>query len=135
MPILTLDHLSLYTKWTTDVCCSSDPWEDFPLALFVRDTLCETILMLLVPTGHPGTSVSWLQGNPCVVTRASRVVLVVKNMPTNAGRCKRHQFDPWVGKIPWRRAWQPTPVSMPGESHGLEPGRLQSIGSHRVGHD
>ena len=31
---------------------------------------------------------------------------------------KRHEFDPWVGKIPWRRAWQPTPVFWPGESHG-----------------
>ena len=27
-------------------------------------------------------------------------------------------FDPWGGKIPWRRAWQPTPVFLPGESHG-----------------
>ena len=26
--------------------------------------------------------------------------------------------EPWVGKIPWRRAWQPTPVFLPGESHG-----------------
>ena len=26
--------------------------------------------------------------------------------------------DPWVGKIPWRRKWQPTPVFLPGESHG-----------------
>ena len=33
-------------------------------------------------------------------------------------RCKRYEFDPWVGKIPWRRAWQPTPVCLPGESHG-----------------
>ena len=32
-------------------------------------------------------------------------------------RHKRHGFDPWVGKIPWRRAWQPTLV-LPGESHG-----------------
>ena len=30
----------------------------------------------------------------------------------------RHGFDPWVGKIPWRRKWQPTPVFLPGESHG-----------------
>ena len=30
---------------------------------------------------------------------------------------KRLGFDPWVGKIPWR-AWQPTPVFLPGESHG-----------------
>ena len=33
-------------------------------------------------------------------------------------RHKSHGFDPWVGKIPWRRKWQPTPVFLPGESHG-----------------
>ena len=27
-------------------------------------------------------------------------------------------FDPWVGKMPWRREWLPTPVFLPGESHG-----------------
>ena len=35
-----------------------------------------------------------------------------------ASQCRRHRFDPWVRKIPWRRAWQPTPVFLPGESHG-----------------
>ena len=30
---------------------------------------------------------------------------------------KRYGFNPWVKKIPWRREWQPTPVSLPGESH------------------
>ena len=29
-----------------------------------------------------------------------------------------HRFDPWVRKITWRRAWQPTPVFLSGESHG-----------------
>ena len=33
-------------------------------------------------------------------------------------RCKRCGFSPWTGKSPWRRKWQPTPVSSPGESHG-----------------
>ena len=33
-------------------------------------------------------------------------------------RCKRHRFDPGVGKNPWRRAWQPTPVFLPEESYG-----------------
>ena len=33
-------------------------------------------------------------------------------------RRKWHRFHLWVGKIPWRRAWQPTPVFLPGESHG-----------------
>ena len=34
-----------------------------------------------------------------------------------SGRSKRCVFDPWVGKIPWRRSWQTTPVFLPGESH------------------
>ena len=33
-------------------------------------------------------------------------------------QCKRHWFDPWVGRIPWRGKWQPTPVFLPRESHG-----------------
>ena len=44
---------------------------------------------------------------------------MVKNSPTNAGGVKRHlSQDPWVRKIPWRRAGQPTPVFLPAESHG-----------------
>ena len=35
-----------------------------------------------------------------------------------ACQCKRHGFDPWGGKSPWRRKWQPTPVFLPGASHG-----------------
>ena len=33
-------------------------------------------------------------------------------------QCRRHRSDPWVGKIPWRRAWQPTSVFLSGEFHG-----------------
>ena len=51
-------------------------------------------------------------------------------------QCRRPGFDPWVGKIPWRRAWQPTPVFLPGESPWTEePGGLQSMGSQRVRND
>ena len=60
---------------------------------------------------------------------------MVKNPPANAGRLKRHRFDLWVRKIPCRRAWQPTPVFLLGESPGQEPGRLQSLASQRVRHD
>ena len=98
--------------------------------------------------------------------------LVVKNPPVGAVDAR---FYPWVRKIPWRKAWQSTPVLLPGESHGKrnlvayspwgckesditehnmeeemathcnilawkipwteEPGRLQSMGLQRVGHD
>ena len=33
-------------------------------------------------------------------------------------QCKRGRFDLWVGKIPWRRVWQPTPLFLPGEPYG-----------------
>ena len=36
----------------------------------------------------------------------------------SACQCRRCAFDPWVGKIPWRRKWQPTSVFLPGKSHG-----------------
>ena len=36
----------------------------------------------------------------------------------SACQCRRCRFDPWVGKISWRRKWQPTPVFLPGKSQG-----------------
>ena len=36
----------------------------------------------------------------------------------SACQCRRHRFDPWMGKIPWRRKWQPTSVFWHGKSHG-----------------
>ena len=50
---------------------------------------------------------------------------------------RNHGFDPWIGKIPWRRMCQSTPVFLPGKFRGQreEPGGLQSMGSQGVGHD
>ena len=64
------------------------------------------------------------------------MALVVNTPPANAGDI-RLRFDPWVRKIPWRRAWQPTPVVLPGKSQGQRSpmGRLQSIVSQRIGYD
>ena len=36
----------------------------------------------------------------------------------SACQCRRGWFNPWIGKISWRRKWQPTPVFLPGKSHG-----------------
>jgi len=48
----------------------------------------------------------------------------------------RPGFDPWVGKIPYRRAWKPSPVFLSGESPWIaEPGKLQSMRSQRDGHN
>ena len=49
---------------------------------------------------------------------ASQVVKLIKNLPAQCRRHKRHRFSLWAGKIPWRRKWQPTPIFLPGKSHG-----------------
>ena len=53
----------------------------------------------------------------CGESYASQMALVVKYPPANA-KDKRLRFDPWLWKIPWRRAWQSIPVFLPGDSHG-----------------
>ena len=56
-------------------------------------------------------------------------------------RQKRCRFNSWVGKIPQRRAWQPTPVFLPGESQGqrslagYSPRGLKESDMTEVGHD
>ena len=45
----------------------------------------------------------------------------------SACQCRRQEFNPWVGKIPWRRKWQPNPVLLPGKFHGWR--RLVDSGS------
>ena len=57
---------------------------------------------------------------------------VVKNLQ----QCRRPGFSPWIWKMPWRIACQPTLVFLPRVYHRQEePGRLKSVGLHRVGHD
>ena len=62
------------------------------------------------PISLPGLGRSpgeWI-GYPLKCSWASLVAQMVKNLPAIQ--------ETWVGKIPWRRAWQPTPVFLPGES-------------------
>ena len=57
---------------------------------------------------------------------------MVKNPPTT----QETGFDPWVGKVPWRRERLHTPVFFPGEFHGQRSlVGLQSMGSQRLGQD
>ena len=57
----------------------------------------------------------------------------------SACQCSRREscrLGPWVGKMPWRRAWQPHSSVLAWRiPRTEEPNGLQSIGSHRVGHD
>jgi len=68
-------------------------------------------------------------GYPLQFSWASLVAQIVKYPKCRPG------FDPWVGKIPWRRAWKPTPVFLPGESPWTEETvGLELMRSQRVGH-
>ena len=57
----------------------------------------------------------------------------VKHPPANEGDAA---FNPWVGKIPWRKKWQPTPVFLPGKSNGQSSLEGYSpLGCQRVRYD
>ena len=69
------------------------------------------------PVSIPGSGRSSGEGigNPLQYSWASLVAQLIKKIYLQCGRLG---FDPWVGKILWRRKWQPTPVLLPGKSHG-----------------
>ena len=56
----------------------------------------------------------WLLNNPIMLPRWHSG----KESICPCRRYWRRRFNPWVRKIPWRRKWQPTPVFLPGKSHG-----------------
>ena len=60
-----------------------------------------------------------------LLTREGRLLCLSGEESTCQSR--RLKCSHWVGKIPWRREWQPTPVFLPGKSHGC-PGGVQSMG-------
>ena len=88
----------------------------------------------------PVMSSEWQASHPipgslnCFLERSFPGGISGKNPPANAVDIKRCGFDPWVEKIPWRSAWQPTPVFLPGKSHGhrnlasYSPMGLQRVG-------
>ena len=63
-------------------------------------------------------SLSWQSPLELGSLGASQVMLVKKEPSCQSRRYKGYRFNSWVGKIPLRRSWQPTPVFLPGESHG-----------------
>ena len=83
------------------------------------------------PGSIPGSGRSLGEGigYPLQYSRASLESQMVKNLLA----MWKPGFNPWVGKLPWRRACNPTPVFLPGEfPQTEEPGKLQSMGQQRV---
>ena len=83
-------------------------WAVTHFTCFIQVVKCNYIILWMENQQHlPGVESS----------SVSQVAQVVKNPPANAGDIRDVGFDPCVGKIPWKRAWQPTPVFLPGECH------------------
>ena len=74
---------------------------------------------------------SWVESISLYNCAASLVAQMVKNMPA----MRRPGFNPWVGKIPWRREWQPTAMFLPGKSHQQRSLAGYSLWGCRVGHN
>ena len=65
------------------------------------------------------SSLQWEHGGqPLWEVVSSPSLGIIYWMLVRALQCRRPGFDPWAGKIPWRRKWQPVPVFLPGKSHG-----------------
>ena len=67
--------------------------------------------------------------------RISGASLVAQTVKRIYQQFRRHRFDPWVGKIPWRREWLSTPIFLPGKSHGQRSLVGYSLWGHRVKHN
>ena len=78
-------------------------------------------LMTQMVNNLPIMQETWVQSlvweDPLEKGKATHSSILPLTISFNFVRCGRPGFDPWVGKIPWRRKWQPTPVSLPGKSH------------------
>ena len=92
------------------------------------------------PSVTPNRLVS-LKRTFCLCNMYQNIMLIRSELGFPGGSvgkriCLQGGFNPWVGKIPWRRDKQPILVLLTGEcSWTEEPGRLQSMGSQRVGHN
>ena len=75
-----------------------------------------------------------LQGRRSNFTLLNLSRLLFNPPNTLSCQCRRPRLNPWVGKIPWKRKWQPTPVFLPGEFHGRRSLSGHNPWGHRVGH-
>ena len=82
--------------------------------------------LILEPPKIGASTIWWMLPSILRISKVTSLAKVIYNLRLSrwlSGKeptyqCRRLRLDPWVEKIPWRRKWQPTPVFLPGESHG-----------------
>ena len=92
-------------------------WLHSPSAVILEPKKIKSVTVTIFPPSICHEVMGSYLGSPALHAGSLQVQEPVKNPLANVGdmRCG---FDPWIGKIPWRRAWQPTSVFMPRKSHG-----------------
>ena len=134
-------HFLQMSSWATPITASvfaqtllSECDQTLSLYLIIGFALRSSIPAFMTPITLPDFS-SFYSIYSLLTHLASLVAQMIKNQPVMliAGR---PGFSPWVEKIPWRRAWEPTPIFLSGESWWTEePDRLQSMGLQGVRRD
>ena len=75
--------------------------------------------LCLQPSYRVSVSVCFLTPSTLEIMCSNKASLGGSDGKEPTCQCRNYGFDPWVGKIPWRRKWQPTPLFLPRKSHGL----------------
>ena len=86
-------------------------------------TVADGFLIFAIPKGQKSAFTYLYSGLPWWLSQL-RICL----------QCRRPRFNPWVGKIPWKRKWQPTPVFLPGKFYNTGAWRATLHGITGVGH-
>ena len=114
------------------ICCC------FCLAFPYGGSICPVLVVSMGFIGSPEDCIGRLYNNwnqLLFSLGTSPLAQRIKNLPTMLETQERPGFDPWGGKISWRKKWQPTPVFLPKKIPWTEePGRLPSTGLQRVKH-
>ena len=93
----------IMTSWYVDTT-----FPVIPVSQGIKSLRSTIWVMWGKPTPHQGNG-DWVDPYTLIMVVAQAVMCL---------QCRRPGFDLWIGKIPWRREWLPTPVFLPGESHG-----------------
>ena len=96
---------------------ASDGWRELLLTRLPRGYVCQDLVGFYENTHKHTHNRTLLKGN-LVLHEGFPGGTSGKEPACQCRRHKRRGFNAWVRKIPWRRAWQPTPILLPGESHG-----------------
>ena len=120
---MSFKYVHLMSEWISGICSDATK---FPLrylghTCFSLHPKCSTVVGKVISI-FDCWYIHW---------RASLVAQMVQNLPAT----QEIRFDPWVRKMSRRRAWQPTPLFLPGEFHGQRSLAGCSPWDHSVGHD